>query len=179
MQISGEGKVFIKFSPSEIEVLKKTDFTISGEDYCGKSVEEWTNWMICAFTMLDTQLSSEQISKEIYYRASEILLSKIEPFKNLIKTQLKSSPALESDIIANWGFHQGLLPNPLTSFRIPNSLRLNNEPSFKLPKDLKTIVWTEHYLVVVMSESERVLILNREDSLFRVAEINLKRGFKK
>lgn len=135
--------------------------------------------MICAFTMLDTQLSSEQISKEIYYRASEILLSKIEPFKNLIKTQLKSSPALESDIIANWGFHQGLLPNSSTSFRIPNSLRLNNEPSFKLPKDLKTIVWTEHYLVVVMSESERVLILNREDSLFRVAEINLKRGFKK
>lgn len=30
-----------------------------------------------------------------------------------------------------------------------------------------------------MAETERLVILNREDSLFRVAEINLKRGFKK
>jgi hypothetical protein len=142
-------------------VLKKIGFEISGEDSCGKSVEDWTNWMICAFTLLDTQLSGELISKEIYCRASEILLSKIEPFKGLIKTQLKSSPALESDIVANWGFNRSLLPTPSTNFRIPNTVRLNNEPGFKLPKEIKTIVWTDHYLVVLMNENERVIILNR------------------
>lgn len=117
--------------------------------------------MTCAFTSLDTQLHGEQISKEAHARASEILLTRIESFKSLIKSQVKSSPALESDLIANWGASQTLFPSPSINFKIPNSIRLNSEPGFKLSKDLKTIVWTEHYLVVLMNETERILILNR------------------
>lgn len=92
---------------------------------------------------------------------------------------MRCSPALESDLEANWGHNISLMPIPETRFTIPKSVKLNHEPPFKITKQIKSIFWTEHFLLVLINENDRIIILNREDSLFKIGEINLKRGFKK
>ena len=44
---------------------------------------------------------------------------------------------------------------------------------------IKEIIFTKHYLLVLLKESERICIVNKEDELFKAAEITLKKGFKK
>jgi hypothetical protein len=57
---------------------------------------------------------------------------------------------------------------PVTAFQVPASVRLNNLPPLVFQKDIKEVLWTEHYLIVCMAESEKVVVVNREDSLFRL-----------
>ena len=90
--------------------------------------------MICAFTLLDTRVQSGEISREVYNRGYEIMLSKVEMFKGYIKVQTKLSAALQSDLQTNWGSNLSLLSSPSSSFLVPSVIRLNNEPSLKFQK---------------------------------------------
>lgn len=62
---------------------------------------------------------------------------------------------------------------------IPRELYLNNLPPFAFKEKIRTITHTQNFFIVFLDESQRICIVNREDELFRVSEISLKRGFKK
>jgi hypothetical protein len=144
-----------------------------------KSLGEWKKWNGQIFAFLDEKYRTNDISHALMHRAYEILLRKYESIRSHLKQNLILSPVLQSDLDQSWGISRTIFSPPATPFIVPNSISLNNQSPFRFPYPISNIISTPKFLGVMLGEVNRFCVINRENILFQVGEISLKKGIKK